>query len=81
VADWLLIGLSAAAVIMAIYSALHSISSANGNPGGDTAYRIGSGVGVLSALVMLLVISGRLALAANDKGVPPVKGATRPISN
>lgn len=69
--DWLLIGLSTTAVILAVYSALHSISSANTNPGGGTAYRVGSGVGVLAALMLLVAISVRLGLAANESEVRP----------
>jgi hypothetical protein len=65
-AEWALIWLSATAAIIAVTVALDAISSANASPYGNTAYGIGSGVGVLAALVMLGVAVARLAVAAND---------------
>jgi hypothetical protein len=80
VVDWLLIGASTTAVITAAYSALHAISSANANPGGGTAYRVGSGVGVLAALLMLALAGVRIAVQANHREDLPAHGAGRTIS-
>jgi hypothetical protein len=72
-ADIVLMWLSVLAMVIAVIVALDSISSANADPGGGTAYGAGSGVGVVAALVMVLVAAARFAVEDNDKQVRPAE--------